>query len=105
MKVPPGGVRARCSVCGAVIRVGMEGAAVPTPAPASGAVPSMGSARAANERAVMESDAEAAPEAFDPPAKALAGGGESSHAADSAHVHSLRNPLHSATAVGQRQPL
>ena len=32
-KVPPGGVRARCSVCGAVIRVGMEGAAPHAVAP------------------------------------------------------------------------
>jgi len=68
-KVPAAGVRARCSVCGAVIRIGAPapmagepvGAGV-TGAESAGWVP--------NQRAVLESEAEAAPESFEgaPPA-------------------------------------
>ena len=70
-KVPAAGVRARCSVCGAVIRisssadavgakasVGRATPATPTPAVATGGW------TAASDRAVLESEAEAAPEAF-----------------------------------------
>jgi len=70
-KVPAAGVRARCSVCGAVIRISSPADAVgakasvgratptaPTPAAATGGW------TAASDRAVLESEAEAAPEAF-----------------------------------------
>src|SRR5690606_4922014 len=61
-KVPTGGVRARCSVCGAVIHVGHEQMQ-------TAGVGGAGESWENTERALMESDAEAAPMSFEPSAR------------------------------------
>lgn len=78
-KVPPGGVRARCSVCGAVMQVGgdttqfveiaaadVESASAAVTSAATPAAPVKPTWTSAVPQAILDSDAASAPEYYDP---------------------------------------
>lgn len=76
-KVPAGGVRARCAICGTPFQVGvaapaMEPATVAAPAPAAAPPPIVEAAPALAPTAARPADAPALPAAAPPPAPAAA---------------------------------
>ena len=77
-KVPPAGIRARCSACGGVIPIGLPG----------WTEPESGADWASPEHVAVESDAEAAPEEF-----VEAAGGPTSAAAERPTVSTRTEPI------------